>query len=107
MPQLIGEAREEALQAALASVQAIGDARYRAQALAALLPHVTDVRFLFAHNSPRHGRSFAEYPANRRREEVLEFIADEKLFAPPILSPDTLAAIARHIIEICQEWEWL
>jgi hypothetical protein len=44
---------------------------------------------------------------HEKRDTVLQFCADQKLFAPPILSPATLAAIARHIIEICTEWEWL
>ena len=41
------------------------------------------------------------------REEVLGFCADQKLFAPPLLDQDTLAAIAGHIVEVCQEWQWM
>jgi WD40 repeat protein len=40
------------------------------------------------------------------REEVLGFCAEEKLSAPPVLDSDTLAAIARHTIEICNQWQW-
>jgi len=45
--------------------------------------------------------------AHQDRAALLSFCADDELFARPVLSPDTLAAIAGHIIEICQEWEWL
>ena len=45
--------------------------------------------------------------AGKKREDVLKFIADQKLFAPPVFDPECLAAIAHHIVEICQDWEWL
>jgi hypothetical protein len=41
------------------------------------------------------------------RGEVLKFCADEKFFAPPLFDEDTLAAIAGHIVEVCQEWRWM
>jgi hypothetical protein len=42
-----------------------------------------------------------------KRGAVMDFCADEKLFSPPILDPDTLASIAGHIIEVCWEWKWM
>jgi hypothetical protein len=42
-----------------------------------------------------------------KREDVLKFCAQEKLFAPPILGEATLAAIAGHVVEVCQEWRWM
>ena len=42
-----------------------------------------------------------------KREEVLKFCADEKLYAPPLLDQDTLAAIAGQIVEVCEEWRWM
>lgn len=44
---------------------------------------------------------------NQQRIAVLEFCADQRHFAPSVLSVEALAAIAHNIIEICQEWEWL
>jgi hypothetical protein len=44
---------------------------------------------------------------DRRRRDVLEFCADASLLSPPILTSATLAVIASHIVEICQEWRWL
>lgn len=38
---------------------------------------------------------------------VLDFCANHKLFAQPVLSAATLTAIANHIIEICEDWNWL
>jgi hypothetical protein len=33
-------------------------------------------------------------------------LVGEQLFRPPVVSTATLAAIARHIREICWEWRW-
>jgi hypothetical protein len=41
------------------------------------------------------------------RSDVLWFCAEEKLFAPPLLDPAILAAIAGHIVEVCEEWQWM
>lgn len=41
-----------------------------------------------------------------RRDTLLRILGQEGLFRPPIVSTETLAAIARHIIEICSEWRW-
>jgi len=41
-----------------------------------------------------------------KRDALLNVLAQEGLFRPPIVSTSTLAAIARHIGEIGGEWRW-
>ena len=41
------------------------------------------------------------------RAAVLNLCAEDKLLAPLHLDQDTLTAIARHIIEVCQDWQWM
>jgi hypothetical protein len=41
------------------------------------------------------------------REKLLLFYTEEKLFSPPLLDQDTLAAVAGHIAEVCEEWRWM
>ena len=102
-PQLTGELARDALAAA----QAIRDEGYRAKALAALLLNAPDPAVCLRH--VRHAVTSHLYLnlAHQGRDDVLQFCAEQELFAPPILAPAALAAIAGHIIEICQEWEWL
>ncbi|MBV7339280.1 hypothetical protein KFU94_65900 [Chloroflexi bacterium TSY] len=42
-----------------------------------------------------------------KRTKVLELISIKDLLAPPIFSARELDAIAHHIIEVCEEWQWL
>lgn len=44
---------------------------------------------------------------SHKREKVLEFCADNELFAPVIFSADILNMIVTHIVEIGREWKWL
>ncbi len=106
-PHLAGALREQALAEGLAAARASGEEGYRAQALAVSLPYVSDS--IACLRAIRHAMADQLWKnlADRTREDVLEFCTDEELFTPPILGADTLAAIARHIIEICQHWEWL
>jgi hypothetical protein len=93
------------VQEGLAAARSLSSERHHARVLASLL--------LKLPNYASWLRSLRQFIIDhlwmnlteRKREDVLIFCADEKLFAPPILSSATLAAIARHIIEICQEWE--
>jgi len=101
-PRLTGDLYQEALDAALT----IGDEWPRAQALAALLPAAP-------HPAPLLGdirRAMAEHLWSRLgsggRGAVLAFCADEALVGPPILTPDILAQLARHIVEICRQWRY-
>lgn len=92
---------------ALVMAQAISDEHIRAEALAAFAPELLRDEELIA--SVRHAMidSLWMKGETSRREDVLMYCTAETLFCPPVLPPETLAAIARHIIEICQEWEWL
>jgi hypothetical protein len=106
-PQLSGELREVALREGLAAAQAIGDDKARAQVLAVLLPVVADRSACL--RSIRHAMAdhLRKRLADQKREDTLSFCGYPELFSSPILAPATLAAVAYHIIEICQEWEWL
>jgi hypothetical protein len=91
--------------ASLAAALTSGDEGDRAVALARFLPVAHD---------PATLRSVRQASANHlqtlfaaKRGEVLQFCAEEKLIAPPILDQDTLAAIAGHIVEVCEEWRWM
>jgi hypothetical protein len=102
-PHLTGEALERGLAAALST----RNERARAKALAAFLPGAQGSAVVL-HSALRviadhllHSLSAAT------REAVLELLAEERLFAPPLLGQDTLAAIAGHIIEVCEEWRWM
>jgi len=98
---------DELLQEGLAATQVIEGDWSRAHALAAFLPVISNSEALI--RSIRQAVADYLWTASEglERELIAQFCADRDLFTPPILSPDTLAAIAGHIIEICQEWEWL
>ena len=106
LPQLTDENREVAFRAAIMAASTVSDHRTRAEALVSLLPHMTDSTACV--RSIRHAiaEHLRDNLASLRREDLLKFLADTSLIEPPILSPDTLAAIANHTIEICTEWEW-
>ena len=89
----------------LEATLAIKDEQNRAWALVAFLsvkPEPATLRSV-RHVVAAHLKSLSD--ANR--EEVLQFCAEKRLFAPPFLDPDTLATIAGHIIEVCEEWRWM
>ena len=100
-PLLTGEKREQVLREGLAAAREIEDKKERAGVLVALAP-------LLQHEQVRATLlEFIERLQNEERSKVLALFTHEKLFAPPILSPEILAAIAQHTIEICQKWQWL
>jgi hypothetical protein len=41
-----------------------------------------------------------------KRESLLWYFADERLFGSPVLSADTIAGISEQVIEICRDWHW-
>jgi hypothetical protein len=101
-PQLSGAL----LAQGLAAAQGIRDEWDRARVLAAFIregdaaaPIMLQVRGLMLDHVYRN-------LSQQSRSDLLSLCADKELFRPPILSPATLAAIAAHIIDICQ-WEWL
>ena len=107
IPQLTGEARSRALVPGLEAALDIEDGRRRALALAAFLPVAPDrVALLRSARQAMADHMLNNFPM-AKRYDVLRFCAEEKLFAPPVLDQDTLAAIAGQIVEVCQEWRWM
>jgi len=101
-PLLQGEVREQIL----AIAEAEEDEWNRVLLLAALLPDTTNDSAMV--RNIRRGIiniliSFQE----RSREDLFRYFFRKELFAPSILSSETLAAIASQMIEICDEWCWL
>lgn len=105
-PHLDGELLQQALAAALA----LSDEESQMQALTSLLSasssDATLQTQLIRQTRLSIARALLSFRA-RPRKDVLRFLTIENLLAPPIFSQDTLGAIARHIIEICNEWSWL
>jgi len=106
--QMEGQARQEALARGLEAALAIRDERDRARALATLagrLEIAPDREQFLARL--REGITRLLWDCRQvKREELLKVLAQKDLFCPPIASTATLAAIARHISEICWEWRW-
>jgi hypothetical protein len=103
--QLGEDKRGLAIQQGLGAAWAIEDGVSRAKILAAFLPVEPDQWPLLKairQTLIEHLPSLRDGP----RQGVLEFCATTSLFAPPILSPQTLGAIADNIVEICLRWEW-
>jgi len=100
-PQLTGEEPEQVLREALATARTIENESSRVDVLVALAPQLTGEQV--------HATllEFIERLLNKERAKILELCTQEKLVTPPILSPEIIAAIAKHIIEICQKWQWL
>jgi hypothetical protein len=74
-------------------------------ALANLLPYVVDQTEVL--NALRSiALAWLEIAADPERKEILELFANDSLFQAPVVEPETLAAIAGHIVDICQLWHW-
>src|SRR5690606_38923293 len=105
-PHLDGELLQQTLDAALA----LSDAEAQMQVLTSLLSasssDATLQTQLIRQTRLSIARALLSFRA-KPRKDVLRFLTVENLLAPPIFSQDTLGAIARHIIEICNEWSWL
>ena len=106
-PRLEGRARSEAMAWGLEAALAVADEGLRARVLLAFLPLVSDTQSLFAAIRTAVADHLRYNLAQGEREAVLNFIADPDLFAPPIFSQPTLAAIAEQIVEVTNEWPWL
>jgi hypothetical protein len=106
-PHMTGEVLERVLDVGLHAAQSIKYENYRAKSLLNFLPVVPDPTFVLRSARQAITEHLQRNLAASKREELLQFCAEEKLFAPPLLDQDTLAAIAGHIIEVCQEWRWM
>jgi hypothetical protein len=98
---------DELLQRGLDIAAEIGDEILRARTRALFLPFVLDqvpllksIRCILLHKL----RTLTEY--KQQRGGVVTLCALEDLFTPPIFSPETLATIAQHIMEVCHDWRW-
>lgn len=105
--QLDQERTRAPMLAALAAAQSIQDRRAQAWALAGLVRDGED-RYRVLPHLRRAMLDYIYYDLmHRDRSALLWFCADQQLFRPPILSSATLTRVAKDIIKICQEWEWL
>lgn len=55
-------------------------------------------------------RDLFDYARGRRvqkRDAVLQFIGPRTVYGPPVISHDGVAEIARAIVDICWNWDWL
>jgi hypothetical protein len=106
-PLLTGQARTRALQDGLDAAQSVEGEWAQAKALAAFLPVAPDPAAILRSARQRVADHLLKNLSAGAREELLTFCADGRLFGPPLLDDSALSAITDHIIEICQEWEWL
>lgn len=100
------EGGRRVLENELAVVRAIRDDPEQARTLTAFLPVLTDPRPVLRCIRRATTNYLRDSLAYEKRKEVLVLCSDHALWAP-ILPQKALSAIAGHIIEICQEWEWL
>src|SRR4051794_38502248 len=99
---MAGEQQTQILEA----VRALRHHEYRIQVLATCLPRVIDQTSLLKWIR----LELADWiltTANQPRSQVLKICATKEFYTPSILSPQTIHAVAEHIVEICQEWVWL
>lgn len=92
---------------AMAALEAVGLGKRRALALVAFLPTAPDPGAVRRNVRQAVADHLLKNLSTASRQEVLEFCAEEKLFAPPLVDQDTLAAIADYIVEACEEWKWM
>jgi len=105
-PYLLESARSQALAHGLEAASAIEAENYQAWMLASFLPVIDDHSILIR----KIRQALTGYlltSEEQKRESILELFAEETLFTPEILSSAILETIAHHIIEICNEWQWV
>lgn len=100
VPNLIGREREQVLYDGLDAARKITNEIFRSYVITELTP-------LLQHEQAYIKiLEFIECLLNKKRSEILALCIFKKLFSPPLFSRELLAAITRHIIEICQKWQW-
>ncbi|MFL7810151.1 MAG: hypothetical protein AB8I80_16050, partial [Anaerolineae bacterium] len=103
---LTGEAQARALKRGLEAVLAINLYDDQARTLEAFLAMTTDPVVLRAMR-----QAIADHLLKNlsvaKREDLLWFCSNGKLFSPPLLDQSTLVAMGGHIVEVCQEWRWM
>jgi inorganic triphosphatase YgiF len=104
--RLPGVQQIQILKQALRDVLAIPDTRLRAETLPSLLTLTEDqAAILMAIRATITDALMDSQGLNR--EAMLRLCANKELFTVPQLRADTIVTIAEHIVEICQEWQWL
>jgi hypothetical protein len=101
-PRLVGGDLTRAHRAALD----LREPRQRTRALVAFLPVAPDTTTLWADIGRALVGCFAFDRPSERRNQLLWFLLDQAIFAPPVLSPVTLDAIASHVIDVRNAWRW-
>ena len=96
----------EMLRTVLVTALAIQEERVRSRALAALAPHLTDPIHL---RQIRHQIATDLYTAFRQspRADLLNYLATPGLIAPPLFTPDEVAAVAEAIVDVTTKWRWV
>lgn len=90
----------------LQSALTIKNESTRGHILALLAPHMTDPTHL---RQIRHQIAADVHSVFRlsTRGDLLHYLATPGLFAPPIFTPDEVAAVAEAIIDVTTKWRWL
>lgn len=100
-PQLHGEAREQAIEAAMEAKEEW----FRAAMLAAFLPVVSD-QTLFLKVIRKAMVDVLPMVQRMPLQGVIQNYLGHDVFTTPLLSPKILGALVSQMIEICQEWNW-
>ena len=104
---LASQLPDELLNEGFAAAETIADRQSQADALTGLCrPGQNNILLLRRIRSCMAGHLWEDLP-HQSRSEVLSFCADARLFTPPIVDQDILAAVARQIVEVCTEWQWM
>lgn len=96
----------EMLEHAIRTVLSMDDIDEQVSILVELLPFVKEQTSLLRHIRMAILEMLGDFK-HRSRPDLLRWIASKNYFAPPMLSAETLGAIASNITEICRRWYWL
>lgn len=106
IPLLAADQRPAVLVKLLDAVYRIDNAKKRAKVLIELLEYLPEQQDTITKKLRESMLDYLREFSHEQRARVLHF-SRQKFFAPPILSEACLGEIARHILEIAYEWEWL
>jgi hypothetical protein len=105
LARLIGLMDAALREECLALAHAIGDRRGRLEVMAALLPWLPDDGAAVAEARGLLCEYLQEM-GTQKRQDLLEFMDQPSVFAPPLLTPEVAGAVAASIVEICGRWRW-
>lgn len=81
------------------------DEQERARSLAAFIPYIENPISVLRQIRLGMLRQLRVFKQGKR-ESLLWYFADERLFGSPVLSADIIAGISEQVIEICRDWHW-